>query len=73
MFPRLASSRKARTLLIIGLLSFALFGISYSFSLTFGLSASPLHFLRGFLLGLSIVFILAAASFLTHNRSAAKS
>jgi hypothetical protein len=69
----LHSNRKARIFLIVGLLSFALSGLSYAFSLTFGLHPSPLHFLRGFFLGLSIVFIIAALSFIAQNRRATKS
>lgn len=70
---QLRSSRKARILLIVGELSLALSGLSYAFSLTFGLRPGPLHFLRGFLLGLSLVFLLDAASFLTQNRRTPKS
>jgi hypothetical protein len=50
----------ARTLLTLGMLCLALSLGSQSLDLTFGLSLSPLHFLRGFLLGLSIVFNLQA-------------
>ena len=60
MHPALRSSRKARMFLTIGLLSLVLSVGSQALSLTFGLSPSPLHFFRGFLLGGSLVFIIAA-------------
>jgi|HubBroStandDraft_4_1064222.scaffolds.fasta_scaffold2792021_1 hypothetical protein len=73
MFLQHTSNRKARILLTVGLLSLALSAGSYAFSLTFGLSASPLHFLRGFFLGLSIVFNIAALLSIAQNRRATKS
>jgi hypothetical protein len=69
----LRSNRKARILLIVGELSLVLSGVSYAFSLTFGLRREPLHFLRGFFLGLSIVFIIAALSFIAQDRRASSS
>jgi len=68
----LRSNRKARILLTVGLLSFALSGGSYALSLTFGLRPEPLHFLRGFFLGLSIVFIIAALSLIAQDRRATR-
>lgn len=73
MHPILRSNRKASILLTVGLLSLALSAGSYAFSLTFGLSASLLHFLRGFFLGLSIVFNIAACTFIAQNRRATRS
>jgi hypothetical protein len=69
----LRSNREARILLIVGLLSLVLSGGSYAFSLTFGLHPDPLHFLRGFLLGMSIVFIIAAFSLIAQDRRASNS
>jgi len=68
----LRSNRKARILLIVGLLSLVLSGGSYAFSLPFGLHPDPLHFLRGFFLGLSIVFIIAALSLIAQDRRATR-
>jgi hypothetical protein len=67
------SNRKARILLIVGELSLVLSGVSYAFSLTFGLRPEPLHFLRGFFLGLSIVFIIAALSLIAQDRRTSSS
>jgi hypothetical protein len=68
----LRSSRKTRILLIVGLLSLVLSAGSYAFSLSFGLRPDPLHFLRGFFLGMSIVFIIAALLFAAQERRVSK-
>jgi hypothetical protein len=68
----LRSSRKTRILLIVGLLSLVLSAGSYAFSLSFGLRPDPLHFLRGFFLGMSIVFIIAALLFTAQERRVSK-
>jgi hypothetical protein len=52
---------KSRPFMIAGSLCLALSLGLQSFHLTFGLSPDPLHFVRGFFLGLSIVFNLQAA------------
>jgi hypothetical protein len=61
MHLALRSNRKAWTFLIVGLLSLVLSVGSQALSLTFGLAPGPLHFLRGFFLGGSLVFIMTAA------------
>jgi len=73
MFLHQASGRKARILLTVGLLSLVLSAGSYAFSLNFGLRPDPLHFLRGFFLGLSIVFNIAALLSIAQNRRATRS
>lgn len=55
------ASRQYRTLLVIGSLCLALALTSQSLSLTFGIPPSPLHFLRGFLIGVSIAVNFGAA------------
>lgn len=50
----------ARTLLTLGMLCLAISLGSRSLGLNFGFSAGPLDFLRGLLIGLSIVFNLQA-------------
>jgi hypothetical protein len=62
MYPALRTNRKTRTLLTIGLLSLVLALSSWALNLTWGLSTSPLHFFRGFFLGISIVLNIAALS-----------
>jgi CHASE2 domain-containing sensor protein len=60
MHPAFRTNRKARILLTVGLLSLALALSSYALNLTWGLPTSPLHFFRGFFLGVSIVLNIAA-------------
>jgi phosphate/sulfate permease len=60
MLPALRTNRKAHILLIIGMLSLVLALTSIALNWTFGLPTSPLHFFRGFFLGLSIVLNIAA-------------
>ena len=55
-------NRRARILLSTGMLCLVISLLPQVFDLTFGLSASPLHFLRGFFLGLALVFIPFAGS-----------
>lgn len=57
---------RARLFLIFGMLSLVLALGSRALDLAFGLSANSLDFLRGFFLGLSIVFNFTA--FLTTRR-----
>lgn len=56
-----ANSPRARALLQIGLLCLVLSLVSQSMSLSFGLGSVPLHFLRGFLLGIALVFLFSSA------------
>jgi hypothetical protein len=60
MFLALRTNRKARILLTVGLLSLSLALSSYALNLTWGLAPNPLHFFRGFFLGVSIVLNIAA-------------
>jgi hypothetical protein len=50
-------NRRARPLLSIGMLCLVISLVPQVFNLTFGLNPTPLHFLRGFFLGLALVFI----------------
>jgi hypothetical protein len=54
------ASRRYRTLLVIGSLCLVLALTSQSLNLAFGLPLTPLHFLRGLLLGFSIAVNLGA-------------
>lgn len=56
-----ANSPRARALLRIGLLCLVVSFVSQFMSLSFGLGAVPLHFLRGFLLGIALVFLFSSA------------
>jgi hypothetical protein len=54
------TGRRPRVLLSIGMLCLAISLGSQAFSLSFGLAPAPLHFLRGFLLGISVSLTLIA-------------
>jgi hypothetical protein len=54
------ANQRARTLFVIGQLCLVLSLLPQVFDITFRLAPSPLHFLRGFLLGVSLVFLLTA-------------
>jgi hypothetical protein len=41
---------------------------SQAFSLSFGLAPAPLHFLRGFLLGISLVFNIVSLTLIARRR-----
>jgi len=68
MHPAFRTNRKTRILLTIGLLSLALALSSYTFNLTWGLAPSPLHFFRGFFLGISIALNIGALTQIAPDR-----
>jgi hypothetical protein len=68
MHPAFRTNRKARILLTVGLLSLALALSSCALNLTWGLPTSPLHFFRGFFLGIPIVLNIAALAQFAQDR-----
>jgi hypothetical protein len=61
-------NRRARTFLSIGMLCLVVSLLSQTFSVSFGLSATPLHFLRGFFLGIAIPLNFSAAFLIARER-----
>jgi hypothetical protein len=62
------TGRRPRVLLSIGMLCLAISLGSQAFSLSFGLAPAPLHFLRGFLLGISLVFNIVSLTLIARRR-----
>jgi hypothetical protein len=64
------ANQRARTLFVIGQLCLVLSLLPQAFDITFRLAPSPLHFLRGFLLGVSLVFLTRSAYLMRRQRIA---
>jgi hypothetical protein len=62
------TDRRARALLSIGMLCLVIGLASQALSLSFGLNPSSIHFVRGFFLGISLVFNIASLTLIARRR-----